>query len=67
MAVENKNKQADKMQAAGTSAVYKKDRLRAAIAEEMKKDGVKEAVMAYIFDGNPDSVSPLAEIRKENQ
>jgi len=67
MAVENKNKEADKFTSAGSSAVYKAQRLNKAISEEMKKDGVREAVMDYIFGGDPDAVSPLAEIRKANK
>ena len=67
MAVENKNKEADNFTSAGSSAVYKTQRLNKAISEEMKKDGVREAVMDYIFGGDPDAVSPLAEIRKANK
>jgi len=67
MAVENKNKEADKFTSAGSSVVYKAQRLSKAISEEMKKDGVREAVMEYIFGGDPDAVSPLAEIRKANK
>jgi len=67
MAVGNKNKEADKFSSAGNSAVYKAEKLRKAISDEMAKDGVKEAVMAYIFSNDPDAVSPLAEIRKENK
>ncbi len=67
MAVENKNKEADRFASAGNSAVYKAQRLSKAITEELKKDGVKEAVLDYIFGGDPDAVSPLAEIRKANK
>jgi len=67
MAIENKNKEADKFSAAGSSAVYKAARLRSAIFDELQKEGVKEAVMDFIFNGNPDAVSPLAEIRKANK
>lgn len=61
------NKESDKLSSLGSSAVYRAERLRLAIKEEMAIEGVKEAVMDYIFDGNPDSVSPLAEVRKENK
>jgi len=67
MAVENKNKEADKFTSAGSRAVYKAEKLQKEITEELRKDGVKEAVMEYIFDGNPDSVSPLQEIRNNNK
>jgi len=64
MAITNINKEADKMQAAGTKAVNKRNRLRAAVQTEMKKPGAKEALLNHIFGGNPDSVSPLDEVRK---
>ena len=56
----------DRMSNLGTSAVYRDEKLKKAIKEAMNKDGMKEAVMAYIFDGNPDSENPLKEIRDEN-
>ena len=65
--IKDGNKLSDRMSSLGSSKVYKAEKLRKEIQEEMKKDGVKEAVMAYIFDGNPDSVSPLQEIRDANK
>jgi hypothetical protein len=67
MIAKNKNKEADRFSSAGSSAVYKAERLRVAIAEAMKEDGMKEAVMEYIFSGDSDAVSPLEEIRKANK
>lgn len=67
MAAQNKNKEADSFASAGKSAVHKAEKLREAIQEELKKDGVKEAVMEYIFGGSSNKVSPLAEIRKANK
>ena len=64
---ESIHKESDRLSAAGTRAVYRAEKLKREIKEEMSKDGVKEAVMAYIFDGNPDSVSPLQEIRDANK
>jgi hypothetical protein len=69
MSLENKkaNAENDKVARAGLSNVYKAEKLRAAVAEAMKEDGMKEAVMEYIFSGDPDAVSPLEEIRKANK
>jgi len=61
------SKENDSMSMKGTSAVYKAAKLSSAIKEELKKDGVKEALMDYIFGGETDAVSPLAEIRKAHK
>jgi len=61
------NKLNDKMSTLGASAVYRDEKLKRAIKEAMAKEGMKEAVMAYIFDSNPDLESPLKEIRDANR
>ena len=65
--VKNANKELDRMNSMGSSKIYRAEKLKKEISEEMKKEGVKEAVMDYIFGGDPDAVSPLEEIRKENK
>ena len=61
------NKEADGITRAGLSAVYKREKLRGAIKEAMQDPAMKQAVTDYIFNGDPDAVSPLAEIRKANK
>jgi len=65
MSLENKkaNAENDKVARAGLSNVYKAEKLKNAVSEAMKEDGMKEAVMDYIFGGDADAVSPLQEVR----
>jgi hypothetical protein len=59
---ESIHKESDRMTSLGNSVIYKMGKKRDAIAKELEKDGVKEAVMAYIFSGDPEAISPLQEI-----
>jgi len=60
---ESIHKENDRMTSLGSSAVYKEYKLRDAISKEMEKDGVREAVLDFIFSGDPEAVTPLQEIR----
>ena len=61
------NKESDRLSNAGASKVYKAEKLAKEIRHEMDEDGVKDAVMDFIFGGNPEAVSPLQEIRDANE
>jgi len=64
---ESIHKESDRLSAAGTAAVYRVDKMQKAVKAEMQKEGVKEAVMAYIFSGDPEAISPLQEVRDTNK
>ena len=63
MAITNLNKEADKFNSIGSSRVQQSAKTRKAVQAEMKKDGVRQATLDYIFGGNPDAVSPLQEVK----
>ena len=55
----------DKMNRAGDAALYRAKEISAGIKEAMSEEGMKEKVMEFIFSGDPEAESPLAEIRAE--
>ena len=61
---ESINKESDKFTSMGTSAVNRAIKIRDKISTEMKKDGMKEAVMEFLFSKDPDAVSPLDHLRQ---
>jgi len=65
--VKDANKESDRLTAAGNSAVYKAEKLKSEIKEALKDPEMKQAVMDFIFSGDPEAESPLAEIRSKNK
>lgn len=63
IAMNRENKELDRLSNLGTSKVYKQSGLKEAIKNKMAEEDIKDSVMAFIFDRNPDSVSPLQDIR----
>jgi hypothetical protein len=61
--VKNGLKELDRISNAGTSKVLKTEKLNVVVRAALEDKDLKQAVMDYIFDGNPESVSPLQEIR----
>ncbi len=61
--VKNSLKELDRISNVGTSKVLKMNKDREIIREELSEDGMTQKVMDFIFDGDPESVSPLQEIR----
>ncbi len=63
IATNKENKELDKLSNSGSNKVLKMNNEKRDIAKAMKQEGMKEAVMDYIFDGNPETASPLQDIR----
>ena len=50
----------------GLSAIHKIEKERNAVRKAIAKEPeILEDLMVYIFDGNPESISPLEEVRAE--